>query len=353
MTRKRWSLTVAALLLAALSAIIALVVIVDPFEIYHRALFYNPPYESETQMYSVAGVARSYDYDSIIIGSSVTENCTPSVYEEALGGRFVKLCMNAGLSLDHAKIMDIALRTHDVERVVYGLDLFAYSYYYNNQKAVTPDYLYDDHLFNDVRYWLNKSVLFSYIPKALKNAGTPDGESSRDSMYFWNPPSMPGEEALRSKIDFTVPMPEQKDSARMLELGELSTKHNLLPYIQQHRDTTFTIFFPPYSLLYWANEAENGDFDAAMAQKQLIAEMLLSEPNVELYDFQPRFEWTADYSLYYDLIHYISSINDAMALAMARGENRITDTAQLRQSIDSLRKAVYALFPQEGAPLNP
>ena len=157
---------------------------------------------------------------------------------------------------------------------------------------------------------------------------------------------MPGEEALRSRIDFTVPVPEQDDPARMLELAQLSMEHNLLPYIQQHRDTTFTIFFPPYSLLYWANEAEGGDFEPAMAQKQLIAEMLLAEPNVELFDFQSRFDWTTDYSLYYDRIHYISSVNDEMAFAMARGENRVTDAAQLRQSIDSLRKAVYALVPQ-------
>ena len=118
MTRKRFSLIVLSLLLAGLLSCAALVLIVDPFEIYHRALFYSPPYESGKQMYSVAGIARAYDYDSIIIGSSVTENCTPSVYDRALGGRFVKLCMNGGLSRDHAKVMDIALRTHQVRRVV-------------------------------------------------------------------------------------------------------------------------------------------------------------------------------------------------------------------------------------------
>ena len=37
MTGKRWCLTAAALLLALLAALIALVVVVDPFEIYHRA----------------------------------------------------------------------------------------------------------------------------------------------------------------------------------------------------------------------------------------------------------------------------------------------------------------------------
>ena len=170
MSRKRWCIISAGMLAFSLAFIVALVVVVDPFEIYHRALFYNPPYESETQMYAGAGVAKSYTYDSIIVGSSVTENCTPSVYDAALGGRFVKLCMNAGLSLDHAKMMDIAFRTHDVRRVVYGLDFFSFSHYYNNQKAETPDYLYDDNLLNDVQYWFNKSVLFSSIPKALASA---------------------------------------------------------------------------------------------------------------------------------------------------------------------------------------
>ena len=102
MTRKRWCLLTAAMLALSLVLVAALVVIVDPFEIYHRAWFYNPPYASETQMYSGAGVAKSYTYDSIIVGSSMTENCRPSVYDAALGGRFVKLCMNAGQSLDHA-----------------------------------------------------------------------------------------------------------------------------------------------------------------------------------------------------------------------------------------------------------
>ena len=72
MTGKRWCLTAASLLALMLASLVALVALVDPFEIYHRALFYKPAYASETQMYSNAGVARSYDYDSIIIGTSVT-----------------------------------------------------------------------------------------------------------------------------------------------------------------------------------------------------------------------------------------------------------------------------------------
>ena len=346
MTRKRWCILCAALLVFLLAFIVALVVIVDPFEIYHRAWFYNPPYDSETQMYAGAGVAKSYTYDSIIVGSSMTENCTPSVYDAALGGHFIKLSMNAGLSLDHAKMMEIAFRTHDVRRVVYGLDFFSFSHYYNNQKAVTPDYLYDDDLLNDVQYWLNRSVLFSYIPRALSCIGTPDEDACRDRMYAWQPPDMPGEAGLRAQVNLSSPMPQQKDTARGTELALLSYEHNLLPFIRAHRETTFTVFFPPYSLLYWADQAVQGELDTRIAQKNLLAGALLEEPNVELYDFQAVFDWTEDYDLYYDLIHYIACVNDAMAFAMAEGTCRVTDMAQIGQNNAALTARVQALFAQ-------
>lgn len=344
MSRKRWCRLTAALLLSSLAIIIALVVAVDPFEIYHRAAFYRPPYDSATQMYSVAGIAKSHTYDSIIVGSSMTENCTPSVYDAALGGRFAKLSMNAGLSLDHAKVMDMAFRTHRVRRVVYGLDLFAYSHYYNNQKAVTPDYLYDDNLLNDVQYWLNRNVLFSYVPRALMRIGTPDEDLARDTMYAWEPPQMPGEAGLRAQVSLDRPMPGQGDTARGLELAELCYTHNLLPFIRDHRDTTFTVFFPPYSMLHWADQAANGELATGLAQRSLLARLLLEEPNVELYDFQARFDWTENYDLYYDLMHYVARVNDDMALAMAGGLCRITSVEQIEHNNQALLRHVQLLF---------
>lgn len=344
MTRKRWGQLTLALLVSGLFAIIAAVVVIDPFEIYHRALFYNPPYKSSTQMYAIAGVAKSYAYDSIIIGSSVTENCTPSVYDEALGGRFVKLSMNAGLARDHAKVMEIAFRTHNVRRVVYGLDLFAYSQYYTNQKAVTPDYLYDSNTLNDVRYWFNQDVWLSEIPAALRRIGKPDEDATRDSMYYWQPPVMPTENELHAMAALSPSMPKQADTARGLEFAQLNLEHNLLPYIRAHRDTTFTIFFPPYSALYWAEQAQKGSLDAFLAQKQLLCDALLAEPNVELYDFQLEAQWTQDLSLFYDLIHYIPVVNDGIAAAISAGRCRVTTPAQTRASCEALRALAASFF---------
>ena len=353
MTGKRWCLTVAALLALLLSSLVALVVVVDPFEIYHRALFYQPPYASETQMYAGAGVAKSYEYDSIIVGTSVTENCRPSVYAQALGGSFVKLCMNGGLSRDHAKMMDIAFRTHEISRVVYGLDLFAFSQYYTNQKAVTPDYLYDDDLLNDTAYWFNKSVLLRYVPQALARAGTAPDESARDSMYFWDPPEMPGRDALFAQIDWTQPPQADRPPDALSDFTQENYEQNLLPFIKAHPETTFDVFFPPYSLLYWVQQAQEGMLEVRLAQRAQLAALLLAEPNVRLFDFQALEAWTQSYDLYFDSIHYVSAVNDAMALAIAAEECRVTDVSQVEAAGDALRDACLALFAGQAGKEHP
>ena len=343
MAAKRWCV-LCAILLALLSLLLVLtVVVIDPFEIYHRALFYSPPYDSGTQVYSNAGVAKNFRYDSVIIGSSVTENCTPSVYDAALGGRFVKLCMNGGLSGDHAKMLDAAFSQKELVRVVYGLDLFAYSQYYSNLKAPFPEYLYDDDLINDVSYWFNKSVLFTQIPEALSEIGAPDEDDDRDRMYYWSPPDMPGRNALLASVDLSSPLPAQDIDERMLEFAQGCAENNLLAYVRAHRETTFDVFFPPYSLLYWAEQARNGQFETGMAQKRLLLKLLVGEENVRVHDFQLA-PWVADYDLYYDFIHYTSPVNDAMATAIAEGTYLVSDAAQIDSRVDALRDAVYALF---------
>ena len=353
MTGKRWCLTAAALLLALLAALIALVVVVDPFEIYHRAWFYQPAYRSETQMYAGAGVARSYAYDSIIIGTSVTENCHPSVYAQALGGNFVKLCMNGGLAHDHAKMMDIAFRTHDVSRVVYGLDLFAFSQYYTNQKAETPDYLYDDSLLSDVSYWFNKEVLLRYVPEAIGRAGTVPDDSARDSMYFWDPPQLPGRDGLFAAIDWSAPAREADDESALAVFTQDNYAQNLLPYIKAHPETTFTVFFPPYSLLYWVQQAQEGMLEVRLAQRAQLTALLLAEPNVQLFDFAVLEAWTQNYDLYFDAIHYVSSVNDAMALALAADEGRVTDASQMEANNRQLRQDTLSLLAAQAGKENP
>ena len=82
---QRWTALTLGLLLAVFAGTAGLVFFIDPFEIYRQATRFTPPIASGTQSYSNAGIAKSYDYDSIIIGSSMTENFVPSQLDSLFG----------------------------------------------------------------------------------------------------------------------------------------------------------------------------------------------------------------------------------------------------------------------------
>lgn len=78
--------------------------LVDPFEVYHKATAFIPPITNGTQNYSNAGIAKNYEYDSVVIGSSMTENFTPSQLDRLFGGQFVKLPINGGSPFNHKQM---------------------------------------------------------------------------------------------------------------------------------------------------------------------------------------------------------------------------------------------------------
>lgn len=181
---------------------------VDPFEVYHKATAFIPPISNGTQIYSNAGIAKNYAYDSVVIGSSMTENFRPSQLDRLFGGQFVKLCVNAGSSFNHKQMLDMAFATHDVRRVLYGVDVEALTYFYKTPKCEMPDYLYDDDLFNDVSYWFNKSVLLTYIPECLATLGQSDPDQL-DTMYSWGDLYAYGREAVLADVSFSRDTVEQ------------------------------------------------------------------------------------------------------------------------------------------------
>ena len=74
MKKKTWALLCLACIVSAYAFLSAVVIAIDPFQVYHLATRYMPPIDNTTQVYANAGIVRSYDYDSAIVGTSVTEN---------------------------------------------------------------------------------------------------------------------------------------------------------------------------------------------------------------------------------------------------------------------------------------
>ena len=258
MKRKTWALASLALLLAAIAAICLTVIVIDPFQVYRPATRYLPPIDRTTQVYANAGVARSYAYDSAIVGTSVTENFRPSQMDSLLGGRFIKLCTSAGTAYNHALLMDLAFRTHNMRRIVYGLDVYSFIARLDQTGSDVPLYLYDDSLFNDVSYWLNRSVLATFLPRCLSAWGQKQDDSIRDSMYCWAGQDEYGSVALYT-ARFTAPENPLPADAYIRQ-AQANLDAHLLPYVAAHPETQFDIFsrrIPPPSGQRWKARARS------------------------------------------------------------------------------------------------
>ena len=338
-----------ALLLLGLGTIVGAVIVIDPFQIYHKATAFIPPIENGHQIYANAGIAKSYDYDSVIIGSSMTENYTPSHLESLFGGRFVKLSVNAGTPFNHKQMLDMAYDGRALKTVFYGIDLEMMTYFYTTPKCEMPEYLYDKNPFNDVYYWFNTSVLTKYIPKCLKTLGQSDPDQ-RDTMYSWGKDFAYGAQAVLKepiKRDEVVQHPLE-EHPKLSQQSMLNVEHNFIPFIEAHPDTEFIFFFPPYSLMQWYNFYTQGLLHYNLMQKQAVVERLLAYDNVKLYDFQTQLDWILNLDHYVDYEHYGAHINDEMVRMIAADHCRITDTKQVQESAAILIDHV-ARLRQNGA----
>lgn len=327
MNRKQWAILVLSLLLSSLGLIVGAVVLIDPFEVYHKATAFIPPITNGTQIYSNAGIAKSYEYDSVVIGSSMTENFVPSQLDTLLGGRFIKLPINAGSPYNHKQMMDLAFGAQHIRRILYGVDIELMTYFYTMPKCEMPDYLYDDSLLNDVSYWFNQSVLARYIPQCLSTFGQTD-PTQRDTMYTWGGMYSYGKEAALAGTAITgetVDQGELHSPAQLSQQTRLNVEYNLLPYIEAHPETEFLFFFPPYSLVQWYRFYQEGALYYHLEQKQALIQCLLPYDNVKVYDFQGRTDWILNLDHYIDASHYGPWINEEIALCISRDEYRVTE----------------------------
>ena len=335
MKRKIWALLTLALLIGTIGAACLTVILIDPFQVYRLATRYMPPIDNTTQVYANAGIARSYDYDSAVVGTSVTENFRPTQMDSLLGGRFIKLCTSAGTAYNHALLMDLAFRTHDMRRIVYGLDVYSFIGRLDQTGSDVPLYLYDDNLFNDVSYWLNRSVFGSFLPRCLKAWGQKQDDSIRDSMYCWAGRDEYGPIALYN-ASFTPPANPLAADARV-DIAKANLNAHLIAYITAHPETQFDIFFPPYSAAEWATMESKGTLEAMLTLRGLCCDMLSGYDNVTIYDFAARADWVLDLNNYKDTLHYGQWINDAIVECIARGEGVVASRETLDAATNQLR----------------
>ncbi|MBD3919547.1 copper amine oxidase N-terminal domain-containing protein [Paenibacillus sp. PR3] len=331
--------------------------VIDPLQHYHKS-WYKPFFSSE-ERYQNAGLARNYDYDTIILGTSMTENFLPSVVGAAMGGHVMKLSLRGSLMPEQYETAKLALSTGKVKQVLWGIDYFALRQPTDEEVKDFPSYLYDDNWMNDYSYWFSITP-YEELAKGMSKLAIRGAEQNLEMLDNWNHVVQFGRKLVMNDY-LNAQQSEYYFGANEDPLSSVQQTFStyVLSLVQAYPEVKFTFYYPPYSVLRQAvwQQTNLVRYENQLTMRKWMFEQLQSLPNTRLYDFQAESGWTFDLDQYKDLSHHRESINTAIAEAIGRddaayrvtADNVDARNAMLEEQVDSLvineKQGTVAAYP--------
>ena len=314
------------------------VIVFDPFFQYHKPLKGLKAVLTDKE-YQCVGSLKTFDYDSVIAGSSVSENYNNGWFDQGFGCKSIKAIRSYGATADLCYLLDIAFEHQDLKYVFYNLDPSALVADAETTYELTgcPMYLYDDNYINDVEYWLNKGVLMEKIPYLIANSLM--GDYDENNSYNWaqwkefNSDMILGLYIRKPSISEMKPENYYEDILRQ-NLDLLTSR------ISAHPETEFYVFVPPYSMLWWDNIYREGDTEAYLYNMEQAMKTLLSYKNVKMFYFQNDREIITNLENYMDILHFSPEINHYICESLIEGKHQISPENYI-QNIREMRDLAY------------
>lgn len=308
--------------LVLIFAVGAVVYVFDPFYHYHKPWLGLKEVLNDKE-YQCIGTLRHFDYDTLLVGSSVMENNDNAWYDEAYGVKSIKAIRSYGATADLCYLMDEAYENHDIKYVFYNIDPSSLSADAETTYESTgcPMYLYDHNPFNDVQYLFNKDVLFEKIPYMVANSYL--GDYDEGLSYNWAKWKTFDIQMALGLYYRPIDVVEMQDET--IYSDKLSANIALLTKeVADHPETQFMFFYPAYSMLWWDGVYRTGERDAYIYCEKEMTKALLQYDNVRIFCFQNEPDVITDLYNYMDSIHFSPEINKLMLDQMINGEYEMT-----------------------------
>ena len=330
MSSKKWLLTFLILYLAGLLYICGTVIYLDPFFHYHKPIdgYY---YVLENERSQNDGIIKHFDYDAIIIGTSMTENFKTSELDSLFGVNSIKVPFFGATYYEINTNLEKALKNNnEIRLVVRALDLYGFnedSEQMRNDLGVFPTYLYDDNLINDVNYIFNRDVLYNWClnMQISKTIGDNGGITSFDKYANWCDKYNYGKKYALEGIE-AFEEPYKMEELNIDEREEIidNIDKNVISLAKDYPNVEFYYYLPPYSSAWWGVQYSEGKLDKQIESEQLVIEMIVKVPNIHLYSWNDQFEITTNLNNYKDKIHYGEWVNSMILKDMKEGKGVLT-----------------------------
>lgn len=313
-------------------------VYIDPLFHYHAPLS-NYEYPLDNERYQNDGIIRHFEYDSIITGTSMTENFMKTEADQLFGANFIKIPYNAGR---YKEINDNLKKAYDVRlNIKYIIRCLDYSYLFQNKDAYRedisyPTYLYNDVLFDDLNYVLNKSILLERTCKVIQYTKEGNKTTTFDEYTNWNAQYTFGAESVLSTYTLGEAKPLRKFTEEECNMIIENVRQNVTDLADEHPETTFYLFFPPHSICYWDVQKNEGLIDWQIDAEQAAIKEILKHPNIQLFSFCNNFELVCNLNNYKDRGHYGEWVNSWILEWMHNGDYLLTED-NYQEYIDTIR----------------
>ncbi len=306
---------------------------VDPYFHYHIPKVDKYYYPLNYQRGQNDGIIKHFDYDAIITGSSMIENFKTTEAEEIFGFRFIKIPFSGASYKEINDNVQTALKANpNVKIVIRGLDSGRFLDAWDEMRYEPkeyPSYLYDSNPLNDVKYLLNKDVLFSRVfPMMEENdvegfqcgITTFDNYSRWQDSFSWGFNSVCPDGISVSKPETEVYLTDEDKTTI-----EMNIRLNVTSIADEYPNTEFYYFYTPYSIASWNSLMNSGTIYQILEAEEYITELITPHKNIHLFSFNNRTDMITDLNNYKDAGHYACWFNSLMLKWMHDDEYRLTE----------------------------
>jgi len=325
---KNWIIAYLAVILLGLVAVSAVVIYIDPYFHYHGQN-QHISYILSKERYQNNGIAKHFQYDAVLVGTSMASNYKTSDIDRLFGTNSVKLTYLGGSNKEISDTLDAVFESDNEIKMVFRsvdyLGLLNTAEQMRYDESLYPTYLYDNDPFDDVEYLLNKyAIQDCYDDLRLTRAGY--SGTSFDDYSNWGMYSEFGKDVLddsyirEEKSDETL---EFTDEDKAIVEENINT--NFIRQIEEHPEVDFYIFFPPFSMYYFDYLNQQGNLERYMAAERYTINMLLGYDNVHLYSFLQETDVAENLDMFKDMSHFVPEYNTEILEMIAEGKDELTE----------------------------
>lgn len=327
-----WLLCFVLLTIAVLVLIAVKTIRIDPFFHYHKPDTDEYYYVLDNERSQNDGIVRHFEYSGIIAGTSMIQNFKASEAESLWGYPFIKVPSSGASFYEVNNLLDTALQCNpQIKTVIRSLDM---SKFMDDKDKLTAEsgeytYLYDRNVINDVKYVLNRDVVFSRVYAMIRAKGRDGftgGITSFDDYSKWDDEDYVfGKNALFPD-GISAAEPGEPVHLTEQEAGTVrdNIRQNVAELAGRYPDVVFYCFITPYSAKYWMEKLMDGTICQQIEAEQIVIEELLACDNIRLFSFNNMYDITTDLNNYKDEAHYGGWINSFMLQSMYDDQCRIT-----------------------------